>query len=156
MANSKKKTKAQQSTNGSTKSPPKTGSIVTSTIPMASYISVVGVHTTLWAFAGLYLPRTAFLTELIKPEWDPTQLTSQDRPQHPFLEALTLNPTYTLACICLGAAILQTWWAGWLRKWWLDLGLRGTDSERSAERAQYDRHQLTVSVFQLHKYKTPR
>ncbi|KAF9531176.1 GPI biosynthesis protein family Pig-F-domain-containing protein [Crepidotus variabilis] len=139
MANKKKPmpTKAPNTTSGT--STTKAGTVGSKpSIPIASYISIAGVHSTLWAFAVLFLPRTSFLSPLTTPEWDPTQLTSRDKPQHPFLEPLTLNPTATLLWICFGAAVLQTWWASWLRKWWLDIGLRGSDAEKRVERQQYD------------------
>ncbi|KAF9045283.1 GPI biosynthesis protein family Pig-F-domain-containing protein, partial [Panaeolus papilionaceus] len=109
-----------------------------------SYFSVVGVHTTLWAFTALYLPRSTFLSDITTPGWDQSQLSSRDRPQHPFLEALTRNPTSTLACICAGALLLQGWWAGWLRDLWLEMNLRGTEDEKRVQRAQYQSKKVTA------------
>jgi len=103
-----------------------------------SYISVVGVHISLWTFAALCLPRTSFLFTFTTPEWDPVQLSSRDHPQHPFFEALTLSPTHTLAWLTVGAAFLQSWWAGWLRQWWLEIVIQGSDSERKIGRARYE------------------
>ncbi|KIM41241.1 hypothetical protein M413DRAFT_445279 [Hebeloma cylindrosporum] len=100
-----------------------------------SYISTVCVHTTLWVFVALYLPRSISLINLENSEWDRVQVSSRDRPQHPFLEALTAHPTWTLFSICLGGTILQSWWAGWTRDWWLKLGIRGTSDEKRMERA---------------------
>ncbi|PPQ67836.1 hypothetical protein CVT24_003142 [Panaeolus cyanescens] len=113
------------------------------TLPV-SYFSVVGVHTTLWAFTALYLPRSTFLTDITTPEWDESQLSSRDRPQHPFLEALTRSPTSTLVCICAGALLLQGWWAGWLRDLWLEMNLRGTEDERRVQRASYRNKKVTA------------
>lgn len=115
-------------------------------IPINSYIAVVGVHTTLWAFTGLYLPRTTF-TSGPDTKWNSSQqLSSRDRPQHSFLVALTVNPTWTLACICLGAGIVQSWWAGQVKRWWLDLSIQGTDEEKRIQRAFHDSKKLTVRV----------
>lgn len=75
------------------------------------------------------------------------QLSSRDRPQHPFLAPLTLNPTWTLACICVGASIVQSWWAGQIRHWWLDLSIQGTDEEKRMQRAFYDKKKLMVRVL---------
>jgi len=118
--------------------------IVPKTLTVSSYLSLVAVHTTLWAFTALYLPRASFLANLTRPEWDASQLTSQDRPQHPFLEPLTKNPTATLWATCAGAAALQGWWAGWLREWWINLGMVGTEEEQRLEKVAYDGQKLAV------------
>jgi len=112
--------------------------------PMTSYISIVCVHTTLWVFVALYLPRSMSLINLDNPEWDSVRVTSRDRPQHPFFEALTAHPTSTLLSICLGGTILQSWWAGWTRDWWLRLGIRGTSDEKRLERAFHDGQKFSV------------
>ncbi len=108
-------------------------------IQVSSYISVVGMHTTLWAFTALCLPRTSFLFTITTPAWDPVQLSSRDHPQHPFFEPLTLNPTHTLAWFVVGAAFLQSWWAGWLRQWW-------SDTEKGIDRVHYQRQKLHVCL----------
>ncbi|KAF5325569.1 hypothetical protein D9619_009996 [Psilocybe cf. subviscida] len=108
----------------------------------SSYISIVGVHTTLWLFVALYLPRTKYLNE---SHHERTQTSSRDRPQHPFLQPLTADPTVTLLFICGGALILQGWWAGWTRDWWLQLGLRGSKEDRQTELAALERHKMTAS-----------
>ena len=114
-------------------------------IPINSYIAVVGVHTSLWAFTALYLPRTTLINGLKNTEWDSSQqLSSRDRPQHPFLVALTQNPAWTLACICIGAGLVQSWWAGQVKRWWLDLFIQGTQEEKRIQRAFHDRKKLTV------------
>jgi len=115
--------------------------------PMTSYISIVGVHASLWVFVALYLPRSTSLLNMENPEWDRIPVSSCDRPQHPFFESLTTHPTLTLIFICLGGAILQCWWACWTRDWWLRLGIRGTPDERRTERAFYDRQKFTVRSY---------
>jgi phosphatidylinositol glycan class F len=117
-------------------------------IPINSYIAVVGVHTSLWMFTALYLPRTTFTNELKNTEWDSSlQLSSRDRPQHPFLVDLTQNPTWTLACICLGACLVQSWWAGQVRRWCLDLSIQGTQEEKRMQKASHDSKKLTVRTI---------
>src|ERR1700690_322162 len=74
--------------------------------PFASYVSVVGVHTTLLAFVALFL--------VCAP-----QALPRSSPPSPFLEALTRDPVSTVAWKCAGAIPLQGWWAGWVRKWWI-------------------------------------
>ena len=87
--------------------------------PLAQYISLVGVHTTLLCFTALFLPRTPLL-ELTSPYFDPAAQTSRDRPQHPFLEALTRSPVATVGSICVGVGVLQVWWGTWMRRWWIN------------------------------------
>jgi phosphatidylinositol glycan class F len=124
--------------------------MTTDSIPINSYIAVVGVHTSLWTFTALYLPRTTFANGLKNTEWD-QQLSSRDRPQHPFLVALTQNPTWTLTWICLGAGLVQSWWAGRVRRWWLDLSIQGTQEEKRLQRAILDRKKLTVRLHTIHQ-----
>jgi len=92
----------------------------TSFFPFASYLSVVGVHTTLLAFVSLFLVRT--------PQALPRSPTAL-----PFLEALTRDPVSTVAWICAGVIPLQGWWAGWVRKWWIEFYMKGTDTEKKLE-----------------------
>ncbi|KAF8153303.1 GPI biosynthesis protein family Pig-F-domain-containing protein [Crassisporium funariophilum] len=150
MPNSKKKSKVKNvssnTSNGSEKANHEEIRVAIRSGPllMTKYISMVGVHTTLWAFAALYLPRTTFVGELIKAGLDQTQSSSLDRPQHAFLEALTMNPVWTLGCICVGAVVLQSFWAGLMRAWWLELSIRGTGEERLEEKAFHDRQKFTA------------
>ncbi|GLB39617.1 putative GPI biosynthesis protein family Pig-F [Lyophyllum shimeji] len=111
--------------------------------PFARYTSVVGVHMTLLTFTALFLPRTTFFFELTRPSVDPELQTSRDRPQHPFLEELTLSPVSTLFCLCAGVFILQGWWGGWMRTWWTEYALEGTDVEKKLEKVAADRHKMT-------------
>ncbi|KAK7469225.1 Glycosylphosphatidylinositol (GPI) anchor assembly protein [Stygiomarasmius scandens] len=111
--------------------------------PYARYVGVVGVHSSLLLFSSLFLPRTTMLFEATRPVIDPSQQTSRDRPQHPFLEDLTASPVLTIAWICLGAMVLQAWWGGSVRDWWVGFSLRGTDEERRMERVKLDRIKFT-------------
>ncbi|TFK68158.1 hypothetical protein BDN72DRAFT_798153 [Pluteus cervinus] len=111
--------------------------------PYARYTSIVGVHTTLLAFSALFVPRTNVLFELAKQlDWEEGQLTSRDKPQHPFLEPLTQSPVATLTCICLAVGLLQSWWASWLRGWWIDITLEGTKGEKKARKLGITRVKL--------------
>ncbi|PPQ81378.1 hypothetical protein CVT25_015899 [Psilocybe cyanescens] len=149
MTNSKNKSKAQKPPPNVTKNianPKDLGVSAPLAMPMTSYISMVGVHSTLWMFVALYLPRTKFfLGELVDSEWNELNQVSRDHPQHLFLDALTANPASTLIYICTGAAILQSMWAGVMRDWWLKLGIRGSEDERRTEIAFLDRQKLTIS-----------
>ncbi|KAF9458269.1 GPI biosynthesis protein family Pig-F-domain-containing protein, partial [Collybia nuda] len=136
MAKSKNKSQKTTSELPRKEGPTKTldGSEITEFFPFARYTSVVGVQTTLLAFAALFLPRTTFLFELTKPSRDPAFISSRDKPQHPFLEPITLSPTATLASICLGVFMIQGWWGGWVRNWWVDYALRGSHDEKKLDR----------------------
>jgi len=57
---------------------------------------------------------------------------------------LTQNPTWTLACICLGAGLVQSWWARQVRRWWLDLYIQGTVEEKRMQGAFHDSKRLTM------------
>jgi GPI ethanolamine phosphate transferase 2/3 subunit F len=76
--------------------------------PYAKYTSLLGVHNTLLLFATFFLPQSLPRVE---------QASSRDRPQNPFLDALTSEPAVTVFVISAGAAVLQSWWAGWIRRW---------------------------------------
>lgn len=89
-------------------------------LSLSVYISMVGVHTTLLTFSGLFLPKTAILQELAHYDADSTVISSLDRPQSPFLDDLTRSPTVTLFSLCVGAFIIQTWWADWLKRSWIN------------------------------------
>jgi len=112
--------------------------------PFAQYTSIVGVHTTLLTFTALFLPRTTFLLEFTTPSTDEAFITSKDRPQHPFLEALTLSPISTLLCICLGVLVLQAWWGGWVRNWAIDYTLVGSNDEKRLNKALAQKQRVKV------------
>ncbi len=114
--------------------------------PGNSYIPVVGVHTTLLLFSGLFLPRTTFLQDINYVQTDSPQMSSADHPQHPFLDLLTLNPLATLIYICLGAAVLQSWWAGYVRDWWSLSIVEGSENEKRLEKAVIDRQKIRVRL----------
>ncbi|KAM6501350.1 GPI biosynthesis protein family Pig-F domain containing protein [Amanita muscaria] len=112
------------------------------TLPFASYTSAVAVHTTLLSFTALYLPRTAFLSEITRPQWDLAKQTSRDKPQSPFLNQLTLSPVSTLAWICLGVLFVQIWWGGWMRTWYIGNIVHGSDEEKKMQRVAYDKQKF--------------
>ncbi|KAF8893093.1 GPI biosynthesis protein family Pig-F-domain-containing protein, partial [Infundibulicybe gibba] len=112
--------------------------------PFAQYTSVVSVHTILLGFTALFLPRTILLLDRVIPDIDAAQLTSRDKPQHPFLVPLTASPTSTLACICVGVVVLQGWWGGWIRNWWIGMALEGSAEEKRGEKALMDNRKSTA------------
>lgn len=120
--------------------------------PGNSYIPVVGVHVTLLTFNALFLPRTTFLQELTNIPIDLAQLSSLDRPQHPFLDPLTLSPLTTTLYICFGAAILQSWWAGYIREWWSLILVDGSENEQ-LEKVLLDRQKIKVRVYEIRQYQ---
>ncbi|KAL0575797.1 Glycosylphosphatidylinositol (GPI) anchor assembly protein [Marasmius crinis-equi] len=137
---SKPKSPAEKSTASLTEAPSSFGDA--NFFPFGRYTGVVGVHTSLLAFTALFLPRSTFLLELTRPERDETKLTSRDRPQHPFLEALTLNPALTSATICAGVILLQIWWSGFVRGWWFEYSLKGTEDDMRLERRKLEKDKL--------------
>ncbi|TEB32862.1 hypothetical protein FA13DRAFT_1790539 [Coprinellus micaceus] len=103
-------------------------------VSLSTYISMVGVHTTLLGYAGLFLPRTTVLQQLALYEADAAVLSSQDRPQPSFFNALTRSPTITLFALCLGALILQTWWSSWLRACSIDISSHRSEEDKLKEK----------------------
>ncbi|GBE83503.1 hypothetical protein SCP_0505540 [Sparassis crispa] len=105
-------------------------------LPFASYTSVTGVHTSLLAFTALFLPRTSvsFLTDLYPWQSKHTPIAS-DEP-HRALRLLTENPTRTVAWMCVGAIVVQTWWASWLRGWMIEERTRGMAEGNAAEQTK--------------------
>jgi hypothetical protein len=87
--------------------------------PSARYTSLVGVHASLTVFAALFLPRTALSDVLPAPLLHllPTPDSEPSTGQGQFVDALAAAPAATLAWLVVGIALLQVWWAGWLRAW---------------------------------------
>ncbi|KAF7329665.1 hypothetical protein MKEN_00229600 [Mycena kentingensis (nom. inval.)] len=110
--------------------------------PFAAYASAVGVHTSLHAFSALFVPQTPGIVEFISPGLDPSLVSSKDRPQAEFLDALTRSPVATLVCICCGAVVLQSWWGGWIRAWRIDSLLQGSGDEKKVARARVNARRL--------------
>ena len=92
------------------------------TLPLAQYTSLLGTQSLLLLFSALYLPRSTI--SLLGEGFLPTQQSSLDRPQHPFLIPLTASPEITLGWVCLGSAFVTSWWAGHVRIWAQAEGLR--------------------------------
>lgn len=107
--------------------------------PFARYISVLGVHTSLLAFVALILPKAP---KTLPGTSDSTQQTS-------IQGALTANPTLTVAWICAGAIPLQAWWAGLVRKWWIEFPIEGTNAEKRMQSVEQDKGKLVVSESNL-------
>lgn len=100
--------------------------------PFARYTSIVGVHTSLLAFTSLFLPRTS-LSSLLRA----SALENEDQAPRDVLTALTKNPLLTVTWICVGASVLQVWWATWLQRWHLNtqIVVKG-DADEAAQRAE--------------------
>ncbi|KAJ3995388.1 GPI biosynthesis protein family Pig-F-domain-containing protein [Lentinula boryana] len=109
--------------------------------PFARYTSVVGVNSSLMVFVGLFLPRGTVLFDAAQ-SGATKQVTSRDRPQHPFLEPITANPVSTIAYICLGVIVLQAWWSAWLRTWYIDYTLKGTRDNKKMQKQTLDGRKL--------------
>ncbi|KAI9056467.1 PIG-F-domain-containing protein [Trametes sanguinea] len=99
--------------------------------PFARYTSIVGVHTSLLAFSALILPTTS-LSLLSKGAslFSGSDAAGEDRPKRDIVQLLTEDPVRTVAWVCAGALILQTWWASWVKAWTVEL--RDQASSRTA------------------------
>ena len=81
--------------------------------PYGRYVSTVVVYCVILLSSVLILPHIASVLVDVKPE----QLSSLDKPQHPFLVPLTAKPVLTVAYAVIAALVLQIWWARCLIKW---------------------------------------
>ncbi|KAG9123980.1 hypothetical protein FRC07_013305 [Ceratobasidium sp. 392] len=91
------------------------------TFPLSRYASLLGSQTLGLGFTLGMLPRTRVLQqELAKllGTQDDIPKSSQDHPQHPFLNPLTESPARTLFWLCVGSLVLIGWSAGSLRLWY--------------------------------------
>jgi GPI ethanolamine phosphate transferase 2/3 subunit F len=102
--------------------------------PFASYVSIVGVHTTLLGFVALFLARA------------PQAFPRSSSPPSPFLEGLTRDPVSTLTWICAGAIPLQGWWAGWVSKWLTEFSMKETDTKKRLDGNMLDNNKIPVSL----------
>ena len=81
--------------------------------PYARYTSTVAVYCALLLSSALLLPRATFLLFNVEPE----QISSRDKPQHPFLVPLTAKPLFTVAYAVSAALLLQIGWARRMAQW---------------------------------------
>ena len=92
-------------------------SMVTRPLPLLSYATTVGVHTSLLLFAALFLPRTSLAIFDNTPNFPFLQpASSLDRPQPKFLEVLTASPPLTIAWLCAGVFLISFSWSGRIRR----------------------------------------
>lgn len=92
-------------------------SMVTRPLPLFSYATTVGIHSSLLLFTALFLPRTSLAIFGSIPNFPLLQpVSSLDRPQPEFLEALTASPPLTLAWLCAGAFLISFSWGGRIRR----------------------------------------
>lgn len=124
-----------------TSSTPRSSDNASPFFPYARYISIVGVHTSLLAFAALFLPRSAF-ADFSSPS------AARERGKRDGMDMLTENPLRTIGWMCFGALILQVWWASWVRYWALD-------AIQSTETKEKDNKDLTTKDTN-HAEKTER
>jgi hypothetical protein len=94
--------------------------------PFSSYVYVVGSHAALLAFSAFFLPHV------------PKTLSSSSSSTS-LLESLTRDPVLTVAWICAGATPVQAWWAGWMKRWWIQCGSK-------TEQREWQRGRLSVSL----------
>ncbi|KAL1676634.1 hypothetical protein EV122DRAFT_215959 [Schizophyllum commune] len=131
-------------------------------VSFGRYTAQVGAHTSLLLFAALFLPRIEG-EQLIfgsgkSPRWgwvetilppSPAQ-TSLDKPTHPFVVPLVVNPTWTLVWMCLGAAVLQLWWAGFMKNWWTEYTNSANDEyDKAMAKTAHDKVAWSASIDAL-------
>ena len=93
-----------------------TSMVVTRPLPLFSYSTTVGIHTSLLLFTALFLPRTSSAIFNDTSEFPFLQSASSlDRPQPKSLEALTASPPLTLAWLCAGVFLISLLWSGRIR-----------------------------------------
>jgi len=91
--------------------------MVTRPLPLLSYATTVGIHSSLLLFTALFLPRTSlaiFYNTSNFPFLQPA--SSLDRPQPQFLEVLTASPPLTIAWLCAGVFLISFSWGGRIRR----------------------------------------
>ncbi|OSD00497.1 hypothetical protein PYCCODRAFT_1371063 [Trametes coccinea BRFM310] len=117
-----RKSKATPTNASRSENTPEASSDTSSFFPFARYTSIVGVHTSLLAFSALILPTTS-LSLLSKGVslFSGSDAPRADRPKRDIVQLLTEDPVRTVAWVCAGALILQTWWASWVKAWTVEL-----------------------------------
>ncbi|KAI5895005.1 uncharacterized protein SCHCODRAFT_02686473 [Schizophyllum commune H4-8] len=131
-------------------------------VSFGRYTAQVGAHTSLLLFAALFLPRIELPEHSqpsgSSPRWGwvetilppPPAQTSLDKPTHPFLVPLVVNPTWTLVWMCLGAAVLQLWWAGFMKNWWTEYTNSENDEyDKAMAKTAHDKVAWSASVDAL-------
>ncbi|TXT13027.1 hypothetical protein VHUM_01428 [Vanrija humicola] len=84
---------------------------------LAPYFQSLSYLTLLLGAGVVALPRsTDFFTSGGAPA--PTQRSSKDRPEHPWLTPITANPTHTLAWEVAGLLVTVPWWSRKMASWW--------------------------------------
>jgi hypothetical protein len=82
------------------------------TLPLPEYLAKQGVLTCLLLFSTLLLPQTSWFKVA------PVTPTSTDRPEPPFMAAMTGDPAKTMLCSIAGVITCMLWWTPTLRAWW--------------------------------------
>jgi len=91
--------------------------MVTRPLPLFSYATTVGIHSSLLLFTALFLPRTSLAIFNKTSNFPFLQAASSlDRPQPEFLEVLTASPSLTVAWLCAGVFLISFSWGGRIRR----------------------------------------
>ena len=149
--------------------------MVTRPLPLFSYATTVGIHSSLLLFTALFLPRTSsaiFNDTSNFPFLQPA--SSLDRPQPEFFEALTASPPLTLAWLCAGVLLISFSWSGRIRRQAYEQHkpTDKTDFEAKEEEMEWQKQgatvrlrlifvfssksQTTVELAQVAHFNTPR
>lgn len=116
MPRSRTKPKSSTTTTTVTPSEPTASSKIQTVyaFPYYQYASLLGTYVLLVSFAALALPSSSRWLGF-KPL---PQTSSNDRPQHPWLNPITSNPAGSIVTLSVGVAGVGVWWSGWVRLWW--------------------------------------
>jgi hypothetical protein len=102
------------------------------TLPLPQYLANQGVLTCLLLASALWLPQTT------RFQISPVKRTSTDRPEPPFLAAITADPAKTMLCGLAGVMTCMLWWTPTLRSWW--------STHKATERQERVQETLRVSI----------
>ncbi len=122
-----------------------------SPIPSPSiYLSLHLTLSFLLIFSFLFLPRTSIYLYSPSPSPPLLQKSSLDRPEHPFLTAITANPIGTMIWVNVGIWVCMTWWGGWLKVWWREEKIRkGEMRDSNSGDVVKDREQKQTEMWKM-------
>jgi len=125
-------------------------SMVTRPLPLFSYASTVGIHSSLLLFTALFLPRTSYAIFNNTSNFPFLQpASSLDRPESEFLEPLTASPPLTLAWLCAGVLLVSFSWSVRVRRQAYEQHKPAdkTDFEAKKELIEWQKQGTTVRLW---------
>lgn len=91
-----------------------------SILPLKDYFASLGYLALLLGSCITILPRSTdyFYSTAGIERPAPAQVSSADRPEHPFLTPITAQPAATAAWCVGGVAVTMAWWGMKMARWW--------------------------------------